>query len=135
MQHESGSGVDMSYVAQTISERELSFLSEEQKRAAQLALSGEENILLNGAAGTGKSYVLNFLKEELLRRYDKYEVAITATTGIAVIHIDGQTLHSFAGIGLGKGSSAALVKKVMISAAAVQRWRGLRYLVLDEVSM
>ena len=39
--------------------------------------------------------------------------AITATTGIAALNIHGGTLHSWAGIGLGKEPAFNLAKKVM----------------------
>ena len=45
------------------------------------------------------------------------------------------TIHSWAGIGLGKGPPHSLLQKVMSSSAAVERWRRAAVLVVDEVSM
>jgi ATP-dependent DNA helicase PIF1 len=100
-----------------------------QRHALARALEGR-NLFLTGAAGTGKSFLLNRVIEALGGRS---VVAVTAPTGIAATHIDGQTIHSWAGIGLGKGTVEELVSK--IGEKAKQRWRSARALVLDEVSM
>ncbi len=58
------------------------------------------NIYITGAAGTGKTtFVKHILIPELDRRGLNFH--ITASTGIAGSHVDGKTLHSFLGIGLG----------------------------------
>eukprot|EP00937_MAST-01D_sp_MAST-1D-sp2_P004008 g4008.t1 len=91
---------------------------------------------LTGAAGTGKSYLLREAVLALRRRYPSPNaVAITAPTGIAASHLDGMTVHSWAGIGLGRGSPHTLVARVLKSDKAVERWQQARALVLDEVSM
>ena len=108
-------------------------LNEEQMRAADRVLGGE-NCFLTGAAGTGKSYLLRFIIQSLESRYPG-GVAVTAPTGIAASHVQGVTIHSWAGIGLGKGSVGKLVEKVLSNAAACQRWTKARALLIDEVSM
>jgi ATP-dependent DNA helicase PIF1 len=60
------------------------------------------------------------MREIIKKLRDKYKrepdrVAVTASTGLAACNIEGVTLHSFAGIGLGKESAMELVKKVMLS--------------------
>ena len=62
-------------------------------------------------------------------------VAITASTGLAACNIGGVTLHSFAGIGLGKGAAEELVKKIKRNPKARNRWIRTRVLVIDEISM
>lgn len=62
-------------------------------------------------------------------------VAVTASTGLAACNIGGVTLHSFAGIGLGKEPAEDLVKKIRRNAKAKQRWMRTKVLVVDEVSM
>lgn len=74
-------------------------LSEEQRRVLRLVESGK-NIFFTGPAGTGKSVLLRAIIE--LLRCKTGEVAITAPTGIAGMNIGGSTIHSWAGIGLGK---------------------------------
>lgn len=65
------------------------------------------NIFVTGGAGVGKSYTLNKLKN----KYDK-KLHITSTTGISAINVNGQTLHSWAGIGLANKSIDEIVKKI-----------------------
>eukprot|EP00931_Biecheleriopsis_adriatica_P051108 TRINITY_DN29614_c0_g1_i1.p1 TRINITY_DN29614_c0_g1~~TRINITY_DN29614_c0_g1_i1.p1 ORF type:complete len:650 (-),score=126.09 TRINITY_DN29614_c0_g1_i1:58-2007(-) len=112
---------------------EESALTGEQRAAAQRALQGE-SLFLTGAAGTGKSFLLKFLVQELESRHPG-QVAVTAPTGIAAANIGGQTIHSFSGVGFGTGSLQKLLAKVRKSSAALARWQALKVLVLDEVSM
>jgi hypothetical protein len=52
-----------------------------------------ENVFVTGSAGTGKSFILNLLKD-----FFKDNIVITATTGIAAANIDGSTIHSWSKI-------------------------------------
>ena len=62
-------------------------------------------------------------------------VVVAAATGIAATHINGMTIHSWAGVRLGVGGSKTLVPRVLQNTAACNRWRKAKVLVLDEVSM
>jgi len=75
-------------------------LTEEQRVAAERALRGD-NLFVTGAAGTGKSFLLRYIVQELERRHPG-KVAVTAPTGIAAVNVGSRTVHSFAGIGLAK---------------------------------
>ena len=59
-------------------------------------------------------------------------VAVTASTGIAALNIGGRTLHSFAGIQLGKRPAQELLKEIYKSVKLVMRWRTTRVLIIDE---
>ena len=65
---------------------------------AMAILNAGANVFLTGAPGAGKTYVLN----EFVRnaRAEGASVAVTASTGIASTHINGQTIHSWSGIGV-----------------------------------
>lgn len=69
----------------------------DQKLALKIMMSGE-NVLLTGPAGSGKTYVLN----EFIRRakLGGKHVSVTATTGLAATHLNGNTIHSWSGIGI-----------------------------------
>jgi ATP-dependent DNA helicase PIF1 len=77
------------------------------------------SLFFSGAAGSGKSFLLKRIISNL--REQQREVAVTATTGIAAVNINGTTLHSFAGIGLGGVPLPDLVKKIQKSKKAVKR--------------
>ena len=62
-------------------------------------------------------------------------VAVTASTGIAAFNIEGTTLHSFAGIGIGKGPVDDLVNKIInrkASSHVWDRWMKTKTLIVDE---
>ncbi|CAB9530349.1 helicase PIF1 [Seminavis robusta] len=108
-------------------------LTDEQQRAAAFLLSPTyPNGFLTGSAGTGKSHLLKYLVQELIQ---KRKVGVTASTGVAAIHVTGKTLHSFFGIGLGTGNVDAILKKVLKNAEAVQRIVETDTLIIDECSM
>lgn len=110
-------------------------LSEEQEHVIELARR-KLNIFYTGSAGTGKSVLLRELIKTLKTMYGTSgAVAVTASTGLAACNIGGITLHSFAGIGLGVGDEAMLLKKVRRSAKHRERWKNIKALVIDEISM
>jgi ATP-dependent DNA helicase PIF1 len=81
--------------------------------------------------------LLRELIQELKRRHrkDPDAVAVTASTGLAACNIGGVTLHSFAGIGLGKENVADLVRKIKRNQKAKNRWIRTKILIMDEISM
>lgn len=84
-----------------------------------------------GRPGTGKSVLLREIIN-LLRTNPSRGVAITASTGIAGLNIGGSTIHSFAGIGLGKESAEVLAKRISKSKFPRIRWRSISTLIIDE---
>jgi ATP-dependent DNA helicase PIF1 len=113
------------------------FLSEEQKGILTAVVDEGKSIFFTGSAGTGKSVLMKSIINKLRNKYAKEQdrVAVTASTGLAAVNIDGVTLHSFAGIGLGKEPATELLKKIRRSPKARQRWIRTRVLIIDEVSM
>lgn len=68
-----------------------------QKEALE-ALKDGGNAFITGAAGSGKTFLLNkFIK---WAKSEGKAVAVTASTGIASTHIGGITIHSWSGIQL-----------------------------------
>ncbi|EEH09926.1 DNA repair and recombination protein pif1 [Histoplasma capsulatum G186AR] len=113
------------------------FLSEEQKRVVEAIVKDGKSIFFTGSAGTGKSVLMREIIKKLREKYRKEpdRIAVTASTGLAACNIEGVTLHSFAGIGLGKGPVADLVKKVKQNQKNRTRWLRTKVLVIDEISM
>ncbi|KAK3044274.1 hypothetical protein LTS18_001730, partial [Coniosporium uncinatum] len=100
------------------------FLSEEQQHVLDLVVQQKKSVFFTGSAGTGKSVLLreiiSALRKKFVREPDR--VAVTASTGLAACNIGGTTLHSFAGIGLGKENVQELIKKVKKSQKNRHRW-------------
>lgn len=106
-------------------------MNETQQFAYDILQAGH-NVFLTGSAGTGKSYVINNFKNNYQNRN---ELAITSTTGISALLIGGRTLHSWAGIGLGEDDKDVLLKKVEANPNSCKRWKRVKTLVIDEISM
>lgn len=113
------------------------FLSEEQRHVRSLVVDGSKSVFFTGSAGTGKSVLLREIISGLREKYKRESdrVAVTASTGLAACNIGGVTLHSFAGIGLGKEPVEELVKKIKRNQKAKHRWMRTKVLVIDEISM
>jgi len=109
-------------------------MDNDQRRAIDLACSGK-SFFLTGAGGTGKSYVIRGIVEAL-KKAGK-DVALTAMTGCAALLLGrgAKTLHSWAGIGLGKDSVQTLIVKLRKSFKAKKNWLTADTLIIDEVSM
>ena len=65
----------------------------------------------------------------------KRRFVLTASTGVAAVHLNGQTVHSWAGIGLGDKKVDELVSFIKQSSNLLSRWRSVQALVIDEISM
>ena len=91
------------------------------------------NVYLTGAAGSGKTHVLNefiaYLKEHGVK------AGITASTGIAATHMGGMTIHSWAGIGILDSLSESDIERLLGKSALKKRFRETKVLIIDEVSM
>ncbi|KAF7616188.1 hypothetical protein AFLA_009686 [Aspergillus flavus NRRL3357] len=113
------------------------FLSDEQKHVLNAVVEQGKSIFFTGSAGTGKSVLMREIIKKLRDKYRREpdRVAVTASTGLAACNIEGVTLHSFAGIGLGKEPVPELVKKVKRNPKGRNRWLRTKVLIIDEVSM
>jgi ATP-dependent DNA helicase PIF1 len=94
-------------------------------------IANGKNVFITGAAGTGKSFLLNYIKEE-------YEyLHITSSTGISAINIGGQTLHSWAGIGIGTSPINEIIRNIMSvkNRKLHKKLLSAKMLAIDEISM
>lgn len=101
-----------------------------QNQALAILESGV-SVLLTGAAGAGKTYTLNqFIGRA---REDGKVVAVTATTGLAATHLNGITLHAWAGIGIHDELPRGFVQHLSKQRRDIILKTDI--LVIDEVSM
>ena len=113
------------------------YLSDEQKKIMNLVTEERKSVFFTGSAGTGKSVLLREIIKNLRIQHKTQpdRVAVTASTGLAACNVSGVTLHSFAGIGLGKEEVPELVKKIKRNQKAKSRWLRTKILIIDEISM
>jgi len=115
-------------------------LEGEQKEVIDTLATGV-NVFMTGCGGTGKSYViqaiLEVMPDKLVERGLKGIIHVTALTGCAALLLgpEAKTIHSWAGIGLGKESPGELVSKIVKNGRAKKYWRQTDLLVIDEISM
>lgn len=114
-----------------------SHLSDEQKGVAKAVVDEGKSVFFTGSAGTGKSVLMRSIIQQLKAKHRREpdRLAVTASTGLAACVIEGTTLHSWAGIGLGKEPAAELVKKIKRNAKTRTKWQRTKILVIDEISM
>src|SRR5665213_1428819 len=103
-----------------------------QEEAYNLMKLGN-NIFITGAAGTGKTHVLNRYADYLRAR--RIEVAITASSGIAATHMNGITIHSWSGIYLDQKITGETWRRIGRINGLEDGIRTARVLIIDEVSM
>ena len=101
-----------------------------QTQALAIMESGV-SVLLTGAAGTGKTYTLNTFIQRA--REDGKVVAVTATTGLAATHLNGTTLHAWAGIGVHDDLPSGFVQHMGKQRKDIIEKTDI--LIIDEISM
>lgn len=104
-------------------------LTPDQQKAIEIIKSGK-NVFITGPGGVGKGEIIRYYKRICLQT-----IAVTSMTGVSALLIEGNTLHSWAGIGLGTKTVIELVKKIKGSNALRNRWKNVKVLVIDEISM
>ena len=110
-------------------------LNPEQRAAFDAVVAGR-SVFITGPGGTGKSFLLQTIYSSYKGRTGKV-MAVTALTGCAALLLGpwAKTLHSWAGIGLGKAPAESAARSIATDAKKKKRWRATNCLVVDEVSM
>lgn len=99
--------------------------TEEHHAALDYAKHGDGHLFVTGRAGTGKSTLLQGLREML-----DGELVVLAPTGLAAVNVGGQTIHSFFGL------PPRLVRPEDIRRSRNGNvMRKLKLVIIDEVSM
>ena len=94
-------------------------------------LQRQGNVFLTGAAGTGKSFLL----ERYLAGKSVDQFPVVASTGAAAVIVGGRTFHSFFGLGILEGGPEAAIQRALRSGRVMSRLLRASCVVIDEVSM
>lgn len=104
-------------------------LTKDQQRAFDACVSGK-NVFLTGEAGTGKSFVIEKVMEELKNK----KILVCAPTGIAATNVGGTTIHKL--LGLKEGAYSPEKKKIITRAKSKDNpLRLADVVIVDEISM
>ncbi len=103
-----------------------------QDEALRILRTGA-SVFLTGEPGSGKTHTVNRYVAWL--RSCGIEPSITASTGIAATHISGQTIHSWAGIGIKRTLTRYDLDEISQKKNVVERVVHAKVLIIDEVSM
>ncbi|NTW27059.1 MAG: AAA family ATPase [Candidatus Moranbacteria bacterium] len=103
-----------------------------QKTALDILKLGH-NVFLTGPAGSGKTFLLKQYIDYLKK--NNIGVAITASTGIAATHMNGQTIHSWSGMGISDTFNEEDYTKLKKRHYHKQKFKNAKVLIIDEVSM
>ena len=106
------------------------------QRIAWEKIMDKQNIFVTGPAGSGKSFLIEFIKKNWENIGRGGLLGVTSTTGVSALNVGGSTLHSYTGIRLGKGTVDELKKTIAYNkTGALERIRKVQTLIIDEVSM
>ena len=109
-------------------------LNSDQSIAFNHVESGK-NVFLTGPAGSGKSFLIQYIMEWGDIKGKK--IAVTALTGCAALLLGSKakTLHSWTGVGLAKESAEVLCANILKNPKNKRKWKQTEILIIDEISM
>ena len=118
----------------SISFMDLDQLTDEQYLAFEEFKAGH-NLFITGPGGVGKSFLINLFVQycNLVGK----TIQVCALTGCAAIllGLHAKTIHSWSGIHYCKGPKDEIIKRITKSWPTKSRWKKIRVLIIDEVSM
>jgi ATP-dependent exoDNAse (exonuclease V) alpha subunit len=106
-------------------------MNDKQIEALEI-VKNNRNLFLTGSAGTGKSFTI----KEIVRYLEINNIiyGLTALTGCAAVLINGQTIHSFLGLGISRDLNT-IIKNLEKFKKQLIIIKNLQTLIIDEISM
>lgn len=100
-------------------------INEEFRKALDVMENTDKNVFLTGKAGTGKSTLLDYFRENTKKR-----VIVLAPTGVAALNVKGETIHSFFGF-----KPDITIHKVKKIGKKNEIYKKTKVIIIDEISM
>lgn len=101
-------------------------LSNEQQKLFGILESGHDHVFITGKAGTGKSLLLQYFRENSAKK-----MVVVAPTGVAALNVGGSTIHS-----LFKLPPEFLSRQnLRLTPETVKLLKSIDTIVIDEISM
>ena len=107
-------------------ELELTKLSKEQEEIIQEIENSSNNFFITGKAGTGKSTLLQGLKQLTIKKF-----IVAAPTGVAAMNVGGQTIHSLFKLPI----KLIDPSEIKINKSTIKLLANVELLIIDEASM
>lgn len=95
-------------------------------------VKNNRNLFLTGSAGTGKSFTIKEIVRYL--EINNINYGLTALTGCAAVLINGQTIHSFLGLGISRDLKT-IIKNLEKFKKQLIIIKNIQTLIIDEISM
>ena len=103
-------------------------LNDKFVHAFNLLEKTQNNVFITGKAGTGKSTLLKYFRDNTQKN-----VVVLAPTGVAAVNIQGQTIHSF--FRFKPDITPAAVKSIRMRQNQRDMYKNISTLIIDEISM
>lgn len=104
-------------------------LNKSQEQALNYLMSSN-NVFITGAAGTGKSFLINHF-----RKHFAPKIPVVSSTGAAAVLVGGRTFHSFFGLGTLQESHEIILQNAISNPFLTNRIKRLQSIIIDEISM
>lgn len=88
------------------------------------------NVFITGSAGTGKSYLINYYRQNYNRK-----IPVLCSTGAAAVLVNGRTVHSFFSLGAMSESFEVIMERIYSNPKLLTKLQKLEEVIIDEVSM
>lgn len=102
-------------------------INNEFRLALDLLQNSSKNVFITGKAGTGKSTLLEYFRQQTNKN-----VVVLAPTGVAALNVKGQTIHSFFKF---KPSITLEKVKKIVKDRKNNLYQAADTIVIDEISM